>query len=140
MRWIVRVISNILWLMTGPVRRPLATRFDDRVSLIVSNTVNTRMMPQIVEALAMSAQRQERIEESLTRAEASASNMIDEIDLVLNGLSREIFRLQAQVELLQRTLGDDPRAADNGLSIVDASGEESPLRRAAVPAERSKVG
>ncbi len=122
-----RILSKVLrscWRITGPVRRPLVARFDSRVSRLVSDTVNARMMPTLVEALASSGDRLERIERSIASADRAATNLAEEVDLVLNGLSREIFRLQAQLEQLQRRLDDEARFATNGLSIVKASDQE----------------
>jgi hypothetical protein len=82
------------------------------------------MMPTLVEALASSGDRLERIERSIASADRAATNLAEEVDLVLNGLSREIFRLQAQLEQLQRRLDDEARFATNGLSIVKASDQE----------------
>jgi hypothetical protein len=105
---------------------------------LVSDTVNARMMPPIVEALAISGHRLERIERNIAGADRAATNLAEEVDLVLNGLSREIFRLQTQLELLKRRLEDDSRYGSNGLSIVDESGQESLPHRPS--AERSRVG
>jgi hypothetical protein len=140
MKRIIALVIHALWRMTAPVRRPLAVRFDARVSRLVSDTVNARMMPPLIEALDQSGHRLARIETILDRTDRAATHVAEEVDVVLNGLSREIFRLQAQVELLQRTLRDDMRFAANNLSIVNEAGEESPLRRPTAPAERSRVG
>jgi hypothetical protein len=128
MKRIFASVSHALWRMTAPVRRPLMMRFDSRVSRLVSGAINDRIIPPITEALADSGRRLERIEESLGRADLTASNMVEEIDMVLNGLSREIFRLQAQVEKLQRSLGEDGRASGNRLSIVAESDDVAPSR------------
>ena len=65
--------------------------------------------------------------------------MAEEVDLVLNGISREVFRLQAQVESLHRLIVREINESNNGLSIVDESGDEAPVVRAAAT-ERSRVG
>jgi hypothetical protein len=138
MKRIFALVYKGLWRLTWSVRRPLVKRFDDRISRLISDTVNARMMPTLVEALAASGHRLERIERSIAGADRAATNLAEEVDLVLNGLSREIFRLQSQLELLQRRLEEDSRFSVNGLSIIDESGEESPLHRPA--SERSRVG
>ena len=140
MKRIIKWTFRPFWRATSPVRRAVMARFDARTAELISGTVNARMMPPIIEALAISGHRLERIEESLDRADRAASNLAEEVDLVLNGLSREIFRLQAQLEMLQRSLGEDDRATGNGLSIVAESGDDAPLRRSPAPAERSRVG
>jgi len=140
MKRIFASVSNALWRMTAPVRRPLVTRFDSRVSRLVSGAINDRVIPPITEALAVSGRRLERIEESLERADLTASNMVQEVDMVLNGLSREIFRLQVQVEKLQRSLGEEGRTSGNRLSIVTESDDEAPSRLATAIPERFGVG
>jgi hypothetical protein len=136
-RFIKRVLKA-LWRATSPVRRPLMARFDARVSGLIAGTVNARMMPTLVEALAISGHRLERIEGALARADRSATALAEEIDLVLNGLSREVFRMQVQLDSLRQAVADGAREA-GGLSIVEESGEETPVRRPSAH-ERSRVG
>ncbi len=140
MKRIVKNLLKALWRMTSPVRRPLVARFNAHVSRIVSGTVNERMMPELLQPLAVALKRLERIEESLARAEHSASAAVEEVDLVLNGVSREIFRLQAQVESLHGLIHREIREARNGLSILDASEDDEPTVRRAPAADRARVG
>ncbi len=139
MKRLLKLVLKPLWRLTRPFRAPLVSRFDDRVSRLVSNSVNARMLPELIEPLAVILRRLERIEDSLARADRTAMALSEEVDLVLNGVSREIFRLQAQVEHLQTTLARDPRAVNGGLSIVDPSDDESTVLRGNHN-ERSKVG
>ena len=136
MKRIIKRALKSLWRATLPVRRPLMARFDAKMSELVSNTVNARMMPTLVEALAIAGHRLERIERTLERADRSAAALGEEMDLVLQGLSREVFRLQVQVEAIQGSLVDGGRV---GLSIVEESGEATPVRRPASP-DRARVG
>ncbi len=140
MKRIFALVFKFFWRLSSPIRKPLLARFDARVSRLVSDTVNARMMPTLVEALASSGHRLERIERSIAGADRAASHLAEEVDLVLNGLSREIFRLQAQLELLQRRLDEESRFNANGLSILRDSGDDSPLPRSSSMTERSKVG
>jgi hypothetical protein len=139
MKRIIKSIFKVLWRATSPVRRPLMARFDARVSGLIEGAVISRMTPAIIQALAVSEHRLERIEGTLARADDSVAALAEELDLVLNGMSREVFRLQAQVEMLQRSLVDQTRIVAGGLSIVEDSCEETPVRRPA-SAERSRVG
>ena len=139
MKRLVKLMVRPFWRMTRPIRTPLMNRFDDRVTRLVSGTVNARMLPELIEPLAVALRRLERIEDSLARADRTAMALSEEVDLVLNGVSREIFRLQTQLEHLQTTLARDGRGASGSLSIVDQSGSESPVLRGNHP-ERSKVG
>ena len=140
MKRIIKSVSRVLWRMSSPVRRPLMVRYDAHVSKVIAGTVNARMMPTIAEALADSSARLERIERTLDRADQAAASMAEEMDLVLNGLTREVFRLQSRVERLQRSLGEAGRLAHGGLTILDGSEEDVPSRRAAAPADRARVG
>ncbi len=139
MKRIFKLAFKAVLRLTSPVRRPIMARVDARLSALVSGTVNARMMPPIIEALAVSGHRLERIEATLARADRSVAELGGEIDLVLNGLSREIFRLQAQVDGLREALREDARDTVDGLSIVDETGEDLPVRRPGVP-DRSRVG
>ena len=136
---LLKLVLKPIWRMTRPIRTPILARFDARVSLLVSNSVNARMLPELIEPLTIVLRRLERIEDSLARADRSAMALSQEVDLVLNGVSREIFRLQAQLEHLQTTLARDGRGISGGLSIVDQSGDQSPVLRGGLN-ERSKVG
>ena len=122
---IIKKVVKKMWRATWPVRRPFAHRFDQRVSRIVSDTVNARMMPTLIDALAASNQRLERIEQSLVSADRSASNLAEEVDVVLSGLSREIFRLQVQLELLQRRLDEESQFAISNLSLLSETSSMS---------------
>lgn len=139
MKRLLKLVLRPFWRLTQPIRTPLMARFDDRVSRLVSGTVNARMLPDLIEPLAVALRRLERIEDSLARADRSAMALSEEVDLVLNGVSREIFRLQAQLEHLQTTLARDHRPTNGGLSLLDHSGDESPILRGTL-SERSKVG
>ncbi len=81
-------------------------RFDARVVRLVTMTIEDRMVPPIARGdFSETEARLGRIEELLIRADRSASTLAEEVDLVLNGLSREIFRLQAQVEVAPERKG-----------------------------------
>lgn len=138
MKRIAKLILKPFWKLAGPVRRPLLARFDDRVARLVAGTVNARIMPELIEPLAIALRRLERIEDSLARADRNALAMAEEVDLVLNGVSREIFRVHAQLEQLRAALADDPRMTP-GLSLIDGAGAESPVLCGPV-GERSRVG
>jgi hypothetical protein len=126
MKRIIGLVTRPLWRISAPVRRPLAARLDGRVHGLSAASPNIRLTPPIVEALAGSSKRLERLEERLERVDRAASNMVEEADLVFNGLSREIFRLQAQVEMLQKRLegmekagqSDDPIGLEPGLETA----------------------
>jgi hypothetical protein len=139
MKWIIKRMLKVLWRAISPLCRPLMARFDARVSGLIEGAVISRMTPTIIQALAISERRLERIEATLARADDSVASLAEELDLVLNGMSREVFRLQAQVEMLQRSLVDPSRVVAGGLSIVEDSCEEAPVRRPST-AERARVG
>lgn len=139
MKRIVKTMLKAIWRLTSPIRRPLVTRLDAHISAVVSGTVNARILPEILRPMAIALARLERIEASIASADRTASVVAEEIDLVLNGVSREVYRLQVQVETLQRLVGREIREAHNGLSLVDESEDEAPARRTPTP-ERSRVG
>ena len=138
-RRIAKKAAKVLWRLGSPIRRPLRRRFDARIEALISNTVNARMMPPLIEALAISGRRLERSEETLASANHAAASIAEEMDLVLGGVSRELFRLQAQVEELRAIVADAGRETATGLSLVDEAGEDAPVRRT-MATERSKVG
>ena len=139
MKRIFRLLAKLIWRMSAPVRRPLLARFDAHVAELIGGTVNARIMPELIKPLAISLHRLERIEDSLARADHAASAMAEEVDMVLNGLSREIFRLQSQVEMLQRLVNDNGREPARHLSIIDEAGDEAPVHRPGTT-DRSMVG
>ena len=140
MKRIAKFVLKRAWRLAAPLRRPLVRRIDARISMLVSNTVNSRILPELVPPLGLILERLERIELTLARADGATAAMTEEIDLVLNGLSREIFRLQVQVEALRRIVDQESRHAGPGLSLIAETGEEEAIRRPATAAERSMVG
>jgi hypothetical protein len=129
----IRRLISPFWRMMVPLRRALMRRVDARIVGLVARTVEARMVPPLLEALAASEARLERIEGLIVRAECSASTMAEEVDLVLGGLTRELFRLKAQVQQLR---GDDRRPI-GGLSLL-AESEDDGLEPS--PAGRARVG
>ncbi len=138
MKRIAKFVLKRAWRLAAPLRRPLVRRIDARISMLVSNTVNSRILPELVPPLGLILERLERIELTLARADGATAAMTEEIDLVLNGLSREIF--QVQVEALRRIVDQESRHAGPGLSLIAETGEEEAIRRPATAAERSMVG
>jgi hypothetical protein len=136
MKRIIQRFMGPFWKASRPIRRPLMSRFDARVVRIVSATIEDRMLAPILETLSETEARLKRIEELLIRADRSASTLAEEVDLVLNGLTREIFRLQAQVESLRK--GEEEVVT--GLTLLVESAAEPAPRSEVAPAERSRVG
>jgi hypothetical protein len=137
MKRIIQWFVTPFWRASTPVRRALMGRFDARVVRIVSMTIEDRMLAPILETLSETEARLKRIEELLIRADRSASTLAEEVDLVLNGLTREIFRLQAQVESLRK--GDEEVVV--GLTLLAEPDDAEPSSRSEVaPIERSRVG
>jgi hypothetical protein len=125
MKRMIRLLLWPIWWATTPIRRGVMSHFDARVVRLVSATIEERMLAPILETLSETEARLGRIEVLLIRADRSASTLAEEVDLVLNGLTREIFRLQAQVEALRKA-GDGVV----GLSLLAESAD----------VETSKVG
>lgn len=136
MKRAIRWLFRPFWRASTPIRRALMARFDARVVRLVSSTIEGGMLPPILEALEASEARLERIEALLARADRSASTMAEtaeHVEVVLAGMGREIFRLQAQVEALRRA----DRSAVGGLTLLsgtEADGLDDDDR------ERSRVG
>lgn len=143
-RWIAKKIARAAWNATRPIRRPLRARFDAHVSQLVSDTVNARMMPPLAEALGRSDDRLGRIERALGSANQAAVDIAEEMDLVLGGLSREVFRLQAQVEEIRARLVADRDAPDAAghFTVVDArqDGDDDAVRRPRTSDRAALVG
>ena len=137
MKRMLRRLVLPFWWASTPFRRAVMRRFDARIVGLASSAIEARMMPAILESLSASEARLERIEALIARADRSASTMAEEVDLVLNGLSREVFRLQARVEML----GRDDRQDVGGLTLLSESEGDGPLDRPeSFPPERSRVG
>ncbi len=134
MKRIIRSVAKALWRMSWPARRPFVARLDARVSRLIAGTIEARLITSIAESSA----RLERIERTIDRADRAAAVMVEEMDVVLNGLTREVFRLQAQVERLQRGLGEAGRPDPNVLSILDGTSEDDNAHEEAV--DRARVG
>lgn len=136
---VVKLLLKPFWLLTGPIRRPIVRRFDARVVRLVAGSVHTHVLPEVTEPLNLALRRLERIETSIAQVDRTALGMSEEVDLVLNGVSREIFRLQAQLEHLQTTLARDARMASGHFAIIDQAGDDTPILRGSI-GDRSRVG
>ena len=120
------------WRMTAPIRHPVVRRLDAKLGRLITGAIQSQVMPPVVDGLEHSRHAFWRIEHALQVAQVTAERNTTEIDLVLNGLIREIARLQHQVEALQ----DQVEAVTyirNGLTLVDGDGDgeaELPLAEA----------
>ena len=134
MNTIVKILLRPFWKLSGPIRRPLVQKFDDRIARIVA--------PIIVDAV--SGHRQavhfqvdqpdfRPIEavlgtygESLRMARQVAEHHAEEANLLMDSLVREMARLQIQVEALGEIIENSQ--AMNGLAVVGREQTASQLR------------
>lgn len=116
------------WRLTGPIRRPLGRRFDERLSRLIElsirshwNHVHVSLDPPDLGCLEglmreMSA--------SLGMARQITEHHAEEANLLMDGLVREVARLQLQMESLAELVEE----LRGGSAMILVSGEESELR------------
>lgn len=90
MKHIVKSVGRFGWQSTAWMRRPVQRKLDAYLSRLIRNAVQTcnasaRLPPG---------------------TKSSTSPVDPEISLVLDGLFRELFRLQMQLEVRQQTIQD----------------------------------
>ncbi len=110
-----------VWRLTAAIRRPFARRFDARLTHLVAFAVEQRVLPPIRQMIESSNRSMERVENSILATRRSAETLAEDVDLALESLSREVIRLQGQVEMLQRTIEDTGLRVRNGLVVVGDS-------------------
>jgi hypothetical protein len=112
MKRFLKSVLKSLWAWTAPVRCPLMHKVDHHLARLVAETVGpytTRLEGPI-----------ERIEASVNVGRHVVEHQNADANLLLDGLVREIARLQMQIEALRESI--EAAEAQRSLSIV---GEEN---------------
>lgn len=135
MKRLIKSALKPFWRLTTPIRRPLARRVDARLTHLVAFAVEARLMPPLRQMIESSNRSMERLEGSILATRRSAEVLAEDVDVALEGISRELIRLQGQVELLQRTVEATGLRVRNGLVVV---GDPDAFDEA--DADRAKVG
>ncbi len=109
MKAILKSLARSLWGLTGPVRRPLARKFEATLDRVLRLAVREEIQAQV-------HPRFDGVEHGVNLARGEVSGQGIETNLSLDSLVREIGRLQMQVETLQRELAARDEAG--GLALV----------------------
>lgn len=116
------------WWLTGPVRRPLVRRFEERIARVVEAVVQAHKQEVHVTVEPPDLSRVEamvgELAAALGMARQIAEHHAEEANLLMDGLVREVARLQLQLEGLAE-LVDELRSES---SLVVVGGDEGELR------------
>ena len=93
MKSLIRKIVRSVWLLSGPLRRPLARRFSSLVKNASEAAIREAAQPQLAELL---------VGVSIARREVGTYR--NETNLLLDSLVRELTRLQDEVASLRAEL------------------------------------
>jgi hypothetical protein len=125
---LAKAAARPFWRLTGPVRRPLARKFDEHVARVVEAALQTHSRDVHVTVDPPDLGRIETMMGELAAALGMARQIsehhAEEANLLMDGLVREVARLQLQLEGLAE-LVDDLRSES---SLVVVGGEEEQLR------------
>lgn len=128
-RWIRAIPAALLkpfWRLSGPVRRPLAHKFDGRIHKIVDQSLAVALATPNVRLEAICSALG-RIEESVNIGRHTVEHQNSDANLLLDGMIREVARLQMQIEALREAVDD---ASSHGTLGVVADDETGAERRA----------
>jgi hypothetical protein len=135
----LKKLARPLWLITGPIRRPIVRKFDRHMMGLLHLIPRPPAVPAELELALNSLVREparppampaelELVLNSLVRELARPPAMPAELELVLNSLVRELARLQVQVEDLRQQIDDqqsitrDLARPEGRLSVVSEVG------------------
>jgi uncharacterized coiled-coil protein SlyX len=111
----IRSIAKALWKGIGPIRRPLICKFH--------SVMNEHQRSAVDELDQRVARHFHTVLERLGAIEARsqfADSVVQELDLVLNSMVRELTRVQAQVEMLDQKFEEQSTGATVvGFGTVD---------------------
>src|SRR5438093_851221 len=113
MNRLLKAILRAVWRLTTPIRRPVVRKLDGHVVALLVQAIRG----PILERLDAVPWHEDGLPPS-SRPEPR----LQEMSLAINGLIREVVRLQMQVEVLQQSI-DDASLARGGLTVV--GGEEA---------------
>jgi hypothetical protein len=114
-RLIKRVLTTV-WKRTGFLTRPILGRISNRAIALQTQVAHHEILPPILD----------RIDGMNHGFHLKIDEFAHETNLLLDGLIREIARLQTRIETLEAAV-DDARESQTALGLVDASGLERDL-------------
>lgn len=120
MKRVLKAIARRCWRLTDPIRRPLIRRIHGTITRLVANVVEERAIGPILPRLDLALASLERLEQGVNCARHEVNNVYGvDTNLALDGLVREVARLQRQLEALREDIEES-----RGLAIVGADAEE----------------
>jgi hypothetical protein len=127
---LAKAMARPLWRLAAPVRRRLACEFDERVRRIVESVVQANWQGCHVTVEPPDLSRLEAMVGELSAALGMARKIsehhAEEANLLMDGLVREIARLQLQLESLAELVSDS--RSGSGSSLVVVGEEDGQLR------------
>ncbi len=122
----LKFLFRPFWRMTAPVRRMVLLKFDAHLTRSIANVVHGPF-EHVATRINACATALERIETSVNVGRHTVEHQHAEANLLLDGLVREIARLQMQIELLRDAVDE---SGSQGSLVVVGEGDEAAKRRA----------
>ena len=122
MKRMLKAIARRCWRLTDPVRRPLIQRIHGTITRLVANVIEERAIGPILPRLDLVLTSLERLEQGVNCARHEVNNVYGvDTNLALDGLVREVARLQRQLDALREVVEES-----RGLAVVgDVEGDDS---------------
>lgn len=112
-RLLIRFLKAV-WRASIPVRQPLARRFDEHVEILLDRTVQAPLR-RVLDGI-------DNVNHAVHMTQHAARSQAGDVDLALNSLTREVARLQMQVEVLQQRNRETTPLDDADATAVQAEG------------------
>ena len=121
MKRMIKKLLRAVWNRTSFLRRPILGRFANHLVALETRVAREAVLPPILD----------RIDGMNQGFHHKLDDFAHETNLLLDGLIREIARLQSRIETLEASI-DESRVSQTTLTLVDESGRErEPVSRTA---------
>jgi|GEM_PF-7069804 len=116
----LKPVARMLWRGTSPIRRPLVRKFNNKVGTLMHEQISSisSMQDRLSRDIHAALEHHRHYHEQKAR---EVQPVIQELNLVLDGVVRELTRLQNQVEILHQRI--EEQAVDNAVARFSTVGE-----------------
>jgi hypothetical protein len=116
MKALLKAIVRPFWNLLRPLRRRIATRFDQHLTHLVTVALQEHVLGSTLPRFDLMAENLRQVETTVKIGRSVSENMAADTNILLDSVVRELARLQMQVEALHDAL--DELRGNEGLALV----------------------